>query len=131
MLVYLDTAIVIYAIEGAPAFRNRAFARLQIAKNAGDDLVTSDLTRAECLIRPLRIGDNSLRDDYLAFLGQTLVVSHPSEVFDRMTSIRAATNFRIPDARHLATAVHYPCGSFLTNDDRLRSFSGINIESLP
>ena len=46
MLIYLDTAIVIYAIEGGLPFRNRALARLATAQTLGDTLATSDLTRS-------------------------------------------------------------------------------------
>jgi uncharacterized protein len=131
MLIYLDTVIVIYAIEGIPALRTRALTRLQAAMNAGDDLVTSDLTRAECLVKPIRTGDNLLQADYLAFLNQTLVVDHTADVFNRMAAIRAATNYKIPDALHLATAVHHQCDSFLTNDNRLAGFAQIPVELLP
>ena len=48
MLIYLDTVIVIYTIEGAPAFQARAVARLAAANAAGDSIATSDLTRLEC-----------------------------------------------------------------------------------
>ena len=131
MLIYLDTAIVIYAIEGVPAFRARALARLMTAHQAGDDLMTSDLTRAECLVKPLRIPDPLLEADYLAFLSQTHVAGHDAAIFDRMAAIRAANNFRVPDALHLATAVYNQCDVFLTNDNRLAAFQQIAVELLP
>ncbi|HEX4143642.1 MAG TPA: type II toxin-antitoxin system VapC family toxin [Pirellulales bacterium] len=131
MFIYLDTAIVIYAIEGVPAFRTRALARLLAAHHAGDDLVTSDLTRSECLVKPLRTADPQLRADYLTFLDQTLVVGHDAAIFDEMTAIRAANNYNIPDALHLATAVRNGCGVFLTNDNRLAGFGQIAVELLP
>jgi hypothetical protein len=39
MLVYLDTVICIYAVEGAPPFQARAGARLAAMQAAGDDLI--------------------------------------------------------------------------------------------
>jgi predicted nucleic acid-binding protein len=131
MLIYLDTAIVIYAIEGLPAFRGRALARLLAAHNAGDDLVTSDLTRAECLVKPLRTGDHQLQIDYLTFLNQTLVVGHDATNFDRLAAIRAANNYPVSDALHSATAVHNQCDVFLTNDNRLAGFAQVTVELLP
>jgi uncharacterized protein len=122
---------VIYAIEGIPALRSRALSRLQAARIAGDDLMTSDLTRAECLIKPIRTGDSLLQTDYLTFLNQTLVVSHTADIFNSMATIRAATNYQIPDALHLATAIHYRCDRFLTNDNRLAGFAQIGVELLP
>lgn len=131
MLIYLDTVIVIYAVEGQPPFKARAMNRLATAKAAGDDLVTSYLTRAECLVKPIRIADRPLTDDYMRFLSQTVVAGHPANAFDRMAQIRAGTNFKIPDALHLATAIETNCAVFLTNDNRLAGFNGINIEILP
>jgi predicted nucleic acid-binding protein len=131
MLIYLDTAIVIYVIEGVPAFRGRALARLLAAHNAGDGLMTSDLTRAECLVKPIRAGDNQLQMDYLTFLNQTIVVSHDAAVFDVMAAIQANTAYKTPDALHLATAVHNHCDLFLTNDNRLAGFAQIAVELLP
>lgn len=93
--------------------------------------MTSDLTRAECLVNPIRAGDNRLQADYMSFLNQTLVVNHTADVFNSMAMIRAATNYKIPDALHLATAIHYKCDSFLTNDNRLAGFAQIGVELLP
>ena len=131
MLIYLDTAIVIYAIEGKAPFKARAMSRLAAAKAAGDDLATSHLTRGECLVKPIRTADQSLAADYLRFLGQTAVFDHSANVFDHMAQIRAATNFKIPDSLHLAIAIENKCAVFLTNDNRLTGVSGINIELLP
>jgi predicted nucleic acid-binding protein len=131
MLIYLDTAIVIYAIEGNAHWKGRAMARLQAAHLAGDDLVTSHLTLAECLVKPLRIGDSSLEADYRTFLSHTFLVEHPLEVFDRLAHIRATTTIKIPDALHLATAIHHGCDVFLTNDDRLSTFADVPVEVLP
>jgi hypothetical protein len=41
MLIYLDSVVVIYAVEGAPALQARAKARLSALHSAGDDLATS------------------------------------------------------------------------------------------
>jgi hypothetical protein len=43
MLVYLDTVVCIYAVEGAPAFQVRARARLATMRAAGDRPAISDL----------------------------------------------------------------------------------------
>jgi hypothetical protein len=60
MLIYLDSVVVIYAVEGAPALKARAKARLSALHTAGDDLATSDLSRLECLVVPLRKKDAAL-----------------------------------------------------------------------
>jgi excisionase family DNA binding protein len=57
MIVFLDTNIVIYAIESHVAFGVRARTRIAIAVAAGDSFMVSDLVRMECLVLPLRMGN--------------------------------------------------------------------------
>ena len=131
MLIYLDTVIVIYAIEGAQAFQQRAVARLATAKTAGDDISTSDLTRLESLVGPIRNNDLTLQQDYLRFLQTTTVLPLSSSVYDQAARIRALDNYTVADSLHLAVAIAGNCGLFLTNDARLSGFAGLAIEILP
>jgi uncharacterized protein len=131
MLIYLDSVVVIYAVEGAPAFRARAIARLAAAKSAGDEIATSDLTRLECLVQPIRNNDVALQQDYSRFLSTTTVLPLPYTVYDRAALIRAVHNYSIADSLHLAAAILENCGRFSTNDARLLGFPDIDIEILP
>jgi predicted nucleic acid-binding protein len=131
MNAYLDTVIVIYAIEGDANFRSRAHARLAIAGSDGDTATTSDLTRLECLIKPLRTKNARLGTEYLQFLGKTDVVSLTAAVIDKAAEIRAQFGFSLADSIHLAAAVGAGCDSFLTNDTRLSRFQEIVVEILP
>ena len=51
MLVYLDTCIVIYAVEGQAPFQQRAQSHIGALEVAGNRFIISDLTRGECLKR--------------------------------------------------------------------------------
>jgi predicted nucleic acid-binding protein len=132
MLVYLDSVIVIYRVEGAPPFRARATARLAALTAAGDQAVVSDLTSLECRVKPIRLGDAALLADFDAFLGAADVVRVPitSAVYERATNIRAHHNFKLGDSLHLATAVEAGCQKFLTNDSRRSRFTGLAVEVL-
>lgn len=68
MMVYLDSVICIYAVEGAPSFQARARARLAAMKTAGDRPAISDLTWLECRVKPIRLGDVPALADMEAFL---------------------------------------------------------------
>ncbi len=131
MLIYLDTVIVIYAIEGAPALMARADSRLLAARSAGDILATSDLTRLECLIQPLRAKDVSLQSVFMRYLATTTVLGLSPEVCDRAAEIRATYNYSVADALHLAAAMLGNCDRFLTNDAALAGFPDIAVEILP
>jgi predicted nucleic acid-binding protein len=133
MLVYLDTVICIYAVEGAPTFQARARARLATLRSAGDQPAISDLTWLEARVKPMRLGDTVALANMEAFLTASDVVRVPLPlaVYERACRIRAVHNFKLADALHLAAAVESGCGLFLTNDHRLGNFTDISVEVLP
>ncbi len=133
MLVYLDSVICIYSVEGAPAFQARARARLATLQSAGDHPAISDLTWLECCVKPIRLRDAVALADMEAFLTASDVVRVPipTAVYERACRIRAGYNFKLGDSLHLAAAVESGCGLFLTNDHRLATFADIPIEVLP
>ena len=133
MLVYLDTVICIYAVEGASAFQARARARLVTMRAAGDQPAVSDLTWLECRVKPIRLGNAVLLADIEAFLTASDVVRvpMPTKVYERACQVRAVHNHKLADSLHLAAAVESGCGLFLTNDYRLSGFPDIPVEVLP
>ena len=133
MLIYLDTVICIYAVEGAPSFQARARARLATARTAGDRFAIGDLKWLECRVKPMRVGDTAALADMEAFLNgsDVVCVPLPRAVYERACRIRAGHNYHLADALHLATAIESGCGLFLTNDRRLGSFPDIAVEVLP
>src|SRR3954447_19093592 len=131
--VYLDANIFIYAVEGyAP---EEAFLRELLAALEGGRFtaVTSELSLAEVLVKPLELG----REDVVAAYTELLTASNRLAVLpvDRAILVeaarqRAALGMRMPDAIHVATALAAGCELFLTNDDRLRLPSGLAKEFL-
>src|SRR5438552_569082 len=105
MIVFLDTNVVIYAVESHPTFGVRAQTRIASALAAGDTLMLSDLVRMECLVHPLRRGDTVLQGQYRAFFGrpEVQVVAITAAVCDRAAQIRATTSFKAMDALQLAS----------------------------
>jgi predicted nucleic acid-binding protein len=132
MTVFLDSMIVIDLVEGPDPFRTRARDRMDQLVAAGDQAAISDLTRLECRVKPIRLGDAALLADYDAFFAapDLLRFSLPPPVFERATIIRAQQAFRLGDSLNLATAVEHACGRFLTNDVQLRRFPDITVEVL-
>jgi predicted nucleic acid-binding protein len=133
MLYYLDSNIVIYAVEGQPALRQRARDRLAALEVAGHRLGTSELTWTECLVFPLRTGNGLLLLDYHRFfLGPHLTtVPLTAAIHHRAAMIRGVHNYGLADSLHLATAVEYRFDRFLTNDHHLAGFPDILVELLP
>ncbi len=67
MIVYLDSMIVIYAVEGPEPFLARAKSRLASLVAAGDQAAISDLTRLECRVKPIRLDDADVLADFESF----------------------------------------------------------------
>lgn len=127
MRVYLDSAPVIYLVERHPIFFPLVRAALG---RLNADLVSSDLTRMESLVRPLRMGDAIRVQEFTHFFATQIaeMVSVSPAVFDRAAHIRATHRFKTPDSIHLAAATESGCDAFLTNDQRLAAFPDVRIE---
>jgi len=99
MIVFLDTNIVIYAVEDSPSFGARANAHLTALRSTNHEFMISDLTRMECLVGPLRTGNSVLESDFRTFFaaaGMQVVPITPA-VCDRAALIRATTRFKPMD----------------------------------
>ncbi len=139
MLCYLDTCIVIYAVEGQAPFQQRARNHLATLEAAGHSFAVSDLTRSECLVKPLGAGDGPLLLRYGKFfvgpplhtIGLTLVMHERASLIRGSYWYANGKRYSLPDALHLAAAIEFGCGSFLTNDLRLAGFPDSTVDVLP
>jgi len=120
--VYLDACVVIYLLEQVSPYseKTRAF----LAANSDALLCVSPLVRLEVIVKPLRETNKQLVSDYEDFLSAQNWLSINDEIVDRATYLRARHALKPPDALHLATALHYGCAQFWTNDNRLASAAG-------
>lgn len=107
--------------------------RLTAVAVAGNQIAVSDLSRLECRVKPIRMGDAAVLAVYDGFFARPDVTKVPinTAVFDRATTIRAIHRYSLPDSLHLAAAIAGGCGRFLTNDHRLAGFPDIPVEVLP
>jgi predicted nucleic acid-binding protein len=132
MRLYLDSAPIIYFIEGSARLRESMRARLAGTRNGLDIAVVSHLGRLECRVKPLREGNRPVMERYDRFFeadGIELVDTDAS-VWETATEIRARHGLRVPDALHIACAIVHRCDRFLTNDHRLDRIPEIPIEAL-
>ncbi|HEX3654883.1 MAG TPA: PIN domain-containing protein [Pirellulales bacterium] len=144
MLYYLDTVIVIYAVEGNPADQQRTQTHLTALEQAGHRFVVSDLTRTECLAPVFGPGGGQRLSDFFRFFhGPNLrTVGVTESAYARASAIRGGhtypanppaqqKRYGLADALHIATAIESGCDVFLTNDNQLNGFPDITVEELP
>ncbi len=118
-VVFLDTAPLIYLIEGHGVFHAPIRAFIEECVRLRAHMVTSLITYIEVLTHPERLGRSDLAARYRMFLTNSENLSiHPLnvQVADECVRIRAALGFKTPDAIQLAVA--RVCGAevLVTND---------------
>jgi predicted nucleic acid-binding protein len=131
-LIYADTNVVIRLLEGDAATRAPLEARLLPLRGTGRFLLTSRLTRLECRVKPLRVGDTALLALYDAFFvsAEVEMLELSAPVIEKATDLRAALNVKTPDALHLASAIVAGATAFLTGDRSLTRCTEIVVEVL-
>ncbi len=131
--LYLDANIFIYSVEAESSSPLRpALDALFGAADDGDCVfVTSELTLAELLPLPIRLG----REDRVALYLEMFSPASPIEarpvsrpVIESAARLRARSGLRLPDALHVAAALEAGCGTFVTNDLRLRPPEGLPLD---
>jgi predicted nucleic acid-binding protein len=123
--LYIDTNIFIYAFENNDALAKKLLQVISLNEGRKQPfLATSEIVLAELMVDPLRKGNERLVELYdnisigNAFI---LVGTVTREVLWHAAQLRSEfVSLRLPDAIHLATAMHFGCTQFLTADARLK-----------
>jgi predicted nucleic acid-binding protein len=120
---YLDTNVFIYTLNAFPRFLPVVTRLFGLIDGGQLQSVTSELTLAELLVKPMRDADVAAQQ-----LCQSLLLANPKltplpvgrQTLIESARLRATTSLKLPDALHLATAVLGGCDVFITNDARFR-----------
>lgn len=133
--VYLDSNVFIEAFEGRGRLAE-LLRKLLLTANvpAGPPLVTSELTAAELLVKPLQLGRHDLVqicDNWTISNPYLEVVPVVRGVLKDAAELRARDRgLKLPDAIHMTTAIGTRCRYFLTNDKRIKGQFGVEILDL-
>lgn len=128
--VFLDTAPLIYFIEGNSAYQPVLISLFEFNDKGGFSFISSSMTLLEVLVKPLRDGQTAIAKQYR----DTLTTAPGIELFDITSAIaeqaaqlRAKYNLRTPDAIQLATSIELRADYFLTNDNRLKAITETSV----
>jgi predicted nucleic acid-binding protein len=128
--IFLDTAPVIYYIEATPAYANivqAAFAAIDVGQFQA---LVSPVTLAECLILPIRQNQSPVVQLFTDLLTNTegiSMVEINASIGRKAAELRVQYKFKLPDALQIATAIHYECDAFLTNDIDLKRVKELQV----
>ena len=130
--VYVDTALIIYSVERNLTYEPLLQPLWDALDSQSIEVITSELTLLETLVKPLRDDDTSLVRDYEKFLTETRLQLHPinAAIVKGAARLRATTSLKTPDAIHAATALAAGCSQLLANDDSFRRIESPQVQIL-
>jgi predicted nucleic acid-binding protein len=121
--VFLDTAPLIYFIEGNSPFQEKLKEIFNLNDHGDFTFITSSITLLEVLVKPLKDGKNKLAESYKDILLNAAgieMIEITNAIAIRAAGLRAKYGVKTPDAIQLATAIEFNVDYFLTNDLRLK-----------
>jgi predicted nucleic acid-binding protein len=122
--VFFDTNIFIYMFAGIEPNRSRMLEIRKRMLQRGDRIVTSAMTLGEVLVKPTKLAQTSLIEQYDRAIRSTAqVVTFDASVARRYASLRATHTLRSADAIQLACAAHFGVDLFVTNDRGLHKLN--------
>ena len=131
-MIYLDANVVIRLVEGSPRIPDQVTLRTAPLLGNSNVFLTSMLSRLECRVKPLKLGDLITLSLYdLFFEGvETNIIEVSEATIEKATEIRAKYNFKTPDAIHYATAILGGATTFLTGDKQFARATEVPVEVL-
>jgi len=130
--LFLDTAPIIYHVEGNLAYQPLTDQVFQTIRAGTLSAVTSPITLSECLVHPYRRSDMALAQKFRNVItaGVNTRYVGVDAVAERAAEIRAHYNLKLADSFQVAAAIAAGCDAFLTNDTALKRVNGITILAL-
>ncbi len=132
-IVGLDTSPIIYYLEAYPDWGPLVRPLFETRIEPGDNLaVTSTISLAEVLVKPLQTGRHDLAATYKAFVKASAHLGLEGitpEIAERAADLRARyhPSLRLPDACQVAAALEAKATLFVTNDARLRRVTELRV----
>ncbi len=121
-LVLVDSAPIIYVLEGNPKLAPRF--RPLFDRHAKGEIAfaVSTITIAEVLAGPLNAGSEALVKRYRAVLESWQVVELSADIAESAARLRASLKMKLPDAVQAASAIAINADALVTHD---RDFSRV------
>jgi predicted nucleic acid-binding protein len=122
--VYIDTNIFIYFLERSPQFFEPVKHLFEYIDSVGAQLVTSEITVAECIYRPSQLNDQKLIGAYEVLFEESNEVDLVP--LDGLLAKQAAiygsqVGLKLIDSIHLVSALQSGCDTFVSSDARFKS----------
>lgn len=126
-LVLIDSAPIIYVLEGHPVFAKR-FAPVFERHERGElRIAITTVTISEVLSGPLNVGDEALARKYRVHLESWEVLDFTADLAESAARLRKSLNLRLPDAIQAATALAIGADAFITHDTDFSALTSVRV----
>jgi predicted nucleic acid-binding protein len=131
--IYLDSNILIHLVEGLDGFEAQLDVLSGALDRGGVTAVTSELSLAETLVKPLALGATLITQQFKELIqtkSMMTVVPITRSILIAAADVRAKFRLKLPDAIHVATALAAGCDAFVTQDSDFKSKLPISVAAL-
>jgi len=126
-LVLVDTAPIIYTLEGHLRFAARFAPLFQRHEDGEVALAVTTITIAEVMVGPLKAGEEALARRYRAALEALRVVDLSGDIAESAARLRGQYGLRLPDAIQLASALAINADALVTHDRDFGRVTGMRV----
>lgn len=121
-LLLMDTAPIIYVLEGHPKFGPRFRPIFEAHATGHLRFAVTTITIAEVLTGPLKAGDDALARRYRAILESWQPIALDIDIAEVAARLRASLRLKLADAVQAASALAINAAALVTHD---RDFSRV------
>jgi len=128
--VYFDTNVLIYLIEKNLTYHDKIASLIASLDQQGCEVFTSELTLAECLVKPFADDDKQSQAIYTKNIKNSdflKVKPVTRKILVEAARLRSLYKNKLPDSIHLATALAAGCDVFVGNDKKIKAGSEIGL----
>lgn len=128
--VYLDSNCIIYSVEKFEPYCRVLENVWQAAEPGSIEIVSSELTFLETLVKPVRESNKLIENLFRELLlesGSVKLMPITNKVLEQAISLRARDGLKTPDAIHAATALESGCKVIITNDSAFNRLNDISV----
>lgn len=126
-LVVVDSAPLIYLLDGHPAFAPRFEGLFEAYEHGVVRIALSTIAVAEVLAGPFKHGQEALAKRYEKVLADFELVPVSQDIAVTAARLRAGTGLRLPDALQAATALEIGAVALVTHDRDFSRLTGLRV----
>jgi len=129
-ILFVDTAPFIYYIEGSSQYNEKLKSLFDLNANGEVLFYSSTLTLLELLVKPLKLGEKALANQYEDILTNSSnihIYEISVEISKKAAELRAKYNLKTPDSIQISTGIVKGADYVLTNDSELKRVKEIKV----